>query len=308
MQASKIRSNRKTSRWSLGDPEETTNLPGLLDARSSFHQGHNNLGRVTSRKHSLGSLQDASFGAQRRAGNHPTSIGMVPASKSNKSFPERPLSGHFALREQAGKLTEEVSHPPPRPSLTLYQLGLTTMSCLSLELRLRHCRKQCDNLLDKASARTRQTTTTTTTTTTPTTNNNNNNNNNNDDNNDNNNNTTSQRSSLQSLDQNKESQESGLNSFDLDNDNPETELSSSDLDMSSLATKSFSLGTLGQPMMAIGFSLGSLTQDSQKGERAGTLWDPSLEMDRDSFGKQKPKKKVSFDEVTLEAYKAECQQ
>ena len=116
MQASKIRSDRKTSRWSLGDPEETTNLPGLLDARSSFHQGHNNLGRVSSRKHSLGSLQDASFGAQRRAGNHPTSIGMVPASKSNKSFPERPLSGHFALREQAGKLRREV---PPSPQTQL---------------------------------------------------------------------------------------------------------------------------------------------------------------------------------------------
>ena len=119
-----------------------------------------------------------------------------------------------------------------------------------------------------------------------------------------------------------------MNSFDLDNDNPETELSSSDLDTSSLgsfdplgyAESSFSsqdqqeatysldkqcLGTLGQPMMAIGFSLGSLTQDSQKGEKAGTIWDPSLAMDRDSFNK-KQKKKVRFSEATLEAYKARC--
>ena len=222
-----------------------------------------------------------------------------------------------------------MSHPPPNPSLTLYQLGLVTMRCLSLELRSRHCKKQCESLLTEASAREWQTTPTTTTTTTTTTNNdNNNNNNNNDANNDNDNNTNSQRSSLQSLDQKKESQESGLNSFDLDNDNPETELSSSDLDMSSLgsfdplgyAESSFSsqdqqeatqsldnhcLGTLGQPMMAIGFSLGSLTQDSQKGEKAGTLWDPSLEMDRDSFNK-KQKKKVRFSEATLEAYKARC--
>ena len=57
--------------------------------------------------------------------------------------------------------------------------------------------------------------------------------------------------------------------------------------------------------MAIGFSLGSLTQNSPEGEKAGTTWDPSLEMDRDSFNK-KQKKKVRFSEATLEAYKARC--
>ena len=141
------------------------------------------------------------------------------------------------------------------------------------------------------------------------TNNNNNNNNNSDDNNDNNNNTTSQRSNLQSLDQSIRRQETGLNSFDLDIENPESSFGS-DLDRESLDSfastgEATSLPNLGTTM-AIGFSLGSLTQDNQIGEQAGTHWDPSLELGRDSFGRQKPKKKVSFDEATLAAYKATC--
>ena len=94
--------------------------PCQVDARSSFHQGHNNLGGVSSRKHSLSSLQDASFKAQRLARNCPTTIGAVPASKSNKSLPERPLSGHFALKERAGKLSRRKCPTlPPSPQLDL---------------------------------------------------------------------------------------------------------------------------------------------------------------------------------------------
>ena len=36
---------------------------------------------------------------------------------------------------------------------------------------------------------------------------------------------------------------------------------------------------------------------------AGTTWDPSLGMDRDSFDKMKQEKKVTFSKETLEAYK-----
>ena len=62
--------------------------------------------------------------------------------------------------------------------------------------------------------------------------------------------------------------------------------------------------------MTIGFSLGSLIQqeqDGQKGMIAGTTWDPSLGMSRDSFDKMKQKKKVTFSKETLEAYKTKQQ-
>ena len=55
--------------------------------------------------------------------------------------------------------------------------------------------------------------------------------------------------------------------------------------------------------MTIGFSLGSLTQNNQKGMIAGTAWDPSLGMDRDSFDTMKQKKKATFSKETLGAYK-----
>ena len=111
-----------------------------------------------------------------------------------------------------------------------------------------------------------------------------------------------------------------MNSFDLDSENPESSFGS-DLDRESLDSfasigetgfsspdhhgEASSLPNLGKTM-AIGFSLGSLTQDSQEGEKAGTTWDPSLGMDRDSFYK-KQKRKVTFSQETLEAYKAKCQ-
>ena len=125
-----------------------------------------------------------------------------------------------------------------------------------------------------------------------TTKNNTNNNNNNNDN-----------------DNNKNSQESSLRSLDLDNANPESSPSGSEQDLDRLSFDSFaptvksgfsssdqqgeasSLTNLGEQMMTIGFSLGSLTQTNQKGI-----------MDRDSFGKMKPKKKVTFSKETLAAY------
>ena len=112
-----------------------------------------------------------------------------------------------------------------------------------------------------------------------------------------------------------------MNSFDLDNENPESSFGS-DLDrlsLESVATtgetgfsssdhhgEASSLTTLGETM-TIGFSLGSLTQNNQEGTIAGTTWDPSLGMDRDSFDKKKQKKKVTFSQETLEAYNARSQ-
>ena len=110
-----------------------------------------------------------------------------------------------------------------------------------------------------------------------------------------------------------------MNSFDLDTENPE---SSFDSDLERLSLDSFAQDgetgfsssdhhceapslTIGKTM-AIGFSLGSLTQNNQEGKIAGTTWDPSLGMDRDSFYK-KQKRKVTFSQETLEAYKARSQ-
>ena len=233
----------------------------------------------------------------------PGTNGTALASKG--SLAERPHLEQFALGEEARpKLPRRNVPPSPQPQLDLVSAWACEHAMSQLRAEIMTLQEAVRDLADRSFSKSKADNTNNNNNDTNT-NTNNNNNNNNDANNDNDNNTNSQRSSLQSLDQNKESQESGLNSFDLDNDNPETELSSSDLDMSSLGTQSFSLEPLGQPMMAIGFSLGSLTQDSQQGERAGTLWDPSLEMDRDSFNK-KQKKKVRFSEATLEAYKARC--
>ena len=212
-------------------------------------------------------------------------LGWFQLTRAKEACPSDLFLGILPLESKPDSLAE-MSHPPPSlASLTLYQLGLVAMNFLSLELRLRHCRKQCDSLLDKASARRcqhnnnnnnnkhqhRHHNT-----------NNNNNNNNNDDNNDNDNNTNQQESSLQSLDQNKASQESSLNSFDLDNENPESSFGS-DLDRSSLDSfaqdgetgfsssdhqgEAPSLTNLGTTM-TIGFSLGSLTQNNQEGNGA----------------------------------------
>ena len=111
-----------------------------------------------------------------------------------------------------------------------------------------------------------------------------------------------------------------MTSFDLDNDNPESSFGS-DLDRLSLDSfaqdgeTGFSSSdhhceapslTIGKTM-TIGFSLGSLNQRNQEGMIAGTTWDPSLGMDRDSFDKKKHKKRVTFSQETLEAYKARSQ-
>ena len=97
-----------------------------------------------------------------------------------------------------------------------------------------------------------------------------------------------------------------MNSFDLDSENPESSFGS---DLETLSLESFAQdGETGfsssdhhceapsltmNKTMAIGFSLGSLTQNTLEGNKQG-----------DSFGRQKPKKKVTFNQETLAAYEA----
>ena len=70
-----------------------------------------------------------------------------------------------------------------------------------------------------------------------------------------------------------------------------------------------SLDNLGHQMMTIGSSLGNLDQkNGQEGMTIGTAWEPSVEQTtRMSFGKTKPKKRVTFDEATLTAYNKQRQ-
>ena len=152
-------------------------------------------------------------------------------------------------------------------------------------------------------------------------NNNNNNNNATDDNSNNNTHNTNHTHNNNNNDNNnKSSRESSLNSLDLDNDNPESE---PDLDTASLGSFSptlgvesssrsldqheanLSLGNLGHKTMTSGLSLGSLIQqqqDDQEGKHIGTAWEPSLEHNKESFERTKPKKGVSFGKVTFAAY------
>ena len=141
-----------------------------------------------------------------------------------------------------------------------------------------------------------------------TTNNTNNNNDNNSDN-----------------DNNKNGQESSLRSLNLDNENPESSLSDSDLDRLSFDSFAHTVETgLAAQTTRRSIKLDHLrrTNDDnrvqlreldpeqpklEKGMIAGTTWDPSLGMDRDSFDKMKQKKKVTFSKETLAAYKSKQQ-
>ena len=111
-----------------------------------------------------------------------------------------------------------------------------------------------------------------------------------------------------------------MNSFDLDKRNPESE---PDLDADSLGSftqtmggessllgldhheANLSLGNLGHKTLAIGLSLGSFSQqnqDGQEGQIVGTAYNTSLDSLRAKLGSTKPRKRVTFAEVTWEAY------
>ena len=324
-----IRSYRKTSLAHSLRATDRAKTPGTIDARSSLHQHNHNLGGAAFRKRSRNSLQDASFRhrAQKQVVSFPTPIGIAPTLQEKRSLSERPLLGHLALGEQTGQLPE---HVPPSPQLE--QLDLVSAWACSHEFsQLRAeiatlqetVRQLAGHSFSKKMAENNNHNNNNIDNNTANNNNNDNNNNNNnnsDNNNDNDNNTNSPESSLQSLDQSKESRESGLNNFDLDNENPESSFGS---DLDRLSLDSFAQdGETGfsssdhrceapsltiDKTMTIGFSLGSLNQRNQEGMIAGTTWDPSLGMDRDSFDKKKHKKRVTFSQETLEAYKARSQ-
>ena len=77
-----------------------------------------------------------------------------------------------------------------------------------------------------------------------------------------------------------------------------------------------SLDNLGHQTMTVASSLGSLDQQDdkessssfdQEGMMLGTTRDPSLETTRTSFGRTKPKKRVTFSKATLAAYNEKTQ-
>ena len=288
----------------------TKNFPGASNARSRLQLPQDNLGGAAYRKRSNKNLRDAGFRAQKRAESFPHLDGIAPASKGKKNLSELPPFGHFALEEQT---RHKLQHVPPPTQLE--QLDLA-----QLRAEITHLQKIVQQLAGQSFSK-QKAENNNNTTHNHNIDNNNTNNNNDNNNNDNDNNINSPESSLRSLDHSKESRESGLNSFDLDNENPESSFGS---DLDRLSFDSFapagetgfsssdhhgeasSLTTLGETM-TIGFSLGSFTQRNQKGMIAGTTWDPSLGMDRDSFDEKKQKKKVTFSKETLEAYKTRSQ-
>ena len=297
-------------------------LPCQPDARSSFQHPQNNLGlrRGAGRvdqpsKNSLGT----GFPAQKLAVSLPA-YRFAPAYSQNnpkESLSERTPLSQRGSEEQTG---QKLQKDPPPTQLDSDKLELKHMMLQLLEAIANlhqavhslgaelatNCAKHSDDNKNNNNNNHNNNTSDDNNNNNITTNNSNHTNNNNNNNNDNN---------------NKSSRESSLNSLDLDNDNPESE---PDLDEVSLGSFSpilggessfgsldhheanLSLANLGQQMMTIGSSLGSLiqqSQDGQEGQIVGTAWEPSLDSLRAKLGSKKPRRRVTFGEVTWEAYK-----
>ena len=291
---------------SLSAPEPPINLPGRLEANSSLHHPQHNLGRGSCRvgKSSIGSLQEASLQAQKLAESFPSTIGIAPALATGKeSLSEQTPLKHLASEEGTRQKLQEQVPPPTQLRHMMLQLrdAIATLYQVVHSLAAELAKdedERIQNTQPKRQQRQQHHHDNNNNTTNHTTNNNNNNDN----------------------DNNKSSRESGLNSLDLDNDNPESE---PDLDETSLVSfnpamgvesslgsldqqeADLSLDNLGHQTMTVGSSLGSLDQkNGQEGMTIGTAWEPSLEQTtRMSFGKTKPKKRVTFSKATLAAYK-----
>ena len=295
---------------SLRAPEPPIILPGVLDDHSSLHHP-NNLGNkpgVACRvdRQSRGSLQEASLPAQKLAESFPVLDRTAPALHG-KSL-TRSLSEPTPLRQLAfeeGTRQKLQQHDPPPTQLRYVVSQLRAELCT-----LQHVVRQLAELQSVACSKTRDNIELEETSAHNQTNNNNSDNNNNNNNNNN--------------DHNTNIQESSLGSLDLDDDNPESSLSGSepDLDESSLASfdpngdEASSLDNLGHQTMTVASSLGSLDQQEdkessssfdQEGMMLGTIRDPSLETTRTSFGKTKPKRRVTFSKATLAAYNEKTQ-
>ena len=300
-------------------------LPCQPDARSSFQHPQNNLGlrRGAGRvdqpsKNSLGT----GFPAQKLAVSLPAHR-LAPASSQinpKESLSERTPLSQLGSEEQTGQKLQK-DPPPTQLDSDKLELERVMLQLLDAIANLHQAVHSLEAELARGDDDRKQ-------------NNNNNNNNSNNSNNTNNNNTTddnnnshhhnnhtNNNNSNNNNNNNKNSRESGLHSFDLDNDNPESE---PDLDSESLGSFSptlggessllgldhheanLSLGNLGHKMMTIGLSLGSLIQqkqDGQEGQIVGTAWEPSLDSLRAKLGSKKPRRRVTFGEVTWEAYK-----
>ena len=129
-----IRNNRprETSPvYSLRASARPTILPGPGDARASLHQPRSNMGRGTCRvgKSSLGSLQEASFLAQKLAASFPDHR-TAPASTQKsprESLSENAPPKHFAFEEKT-KQKFYPEHPPTQLRDMMFQLDGVTMA------------------------------------------------------------------------------------------------------------------------------------------------------------------------------------
>ena len=291
-----------------GPPTCRYTYPAESKPPQAWHQPQSTRARGAFRKPSLGSLQEASFPqAQEQEKLLPESTPLCQFdSEEQTSLAATNLPWRQALGGKSSRTVQEV--PPPTQldsdKLELKHMMLQLLDAIanlhqavhSLGAELAtNCAKHSDNKNNNN--------TTTTDDNNNTTNNNHTHNNSN--NSDNNN--------------NKSSRESSLNSLDLDNDNPESE---PDLDTISLGgfnptlgvesssssldqhEANLSLANLGHKTMVIGLSLGSLIQqqDDQEGKHIGTAWEPSLDYNKESFERTRPKKRVSFGKATFAAY------
>ena len=131
---------------SLGASETPTNLPGVLDARSSLHRpdnlGNNRPG-VACRvgRHSKGSLQKASFQAQEQAESFTVLDRTAPASKGKslrRSLSEPTPLKHFAFEEGTRQKLQQ--HVPPPTQLWHVVLQLRA-EIITLQHVVRHLAK-----------------------------------------------------------------------------------------------------------------------------------------------------------------------
>ena len=114
---------------SLRASETPITLPGVLDARSSLHHPQHNLDnlRVAYRvdKHSRGSLQKASFQAQKQAVSFPVQDRIAPALQSKsltRSLSEPTPLRHFAFEESTRQQLQQHVPPPTQLWHVVFQL------------------------------------------------------------------------------------------------------------------------------------------------------------------------------------------
>ena len=144
---------RKTSPLQrLGATEEPTTLPGSFDARSSLQQPQHNLGRGSCRvgRSSIGSLQEASKQAQKRAVSFPFSNGTAPALLRRSLSERTPLRQLCAFEERTGQKLQNQDQDPPPTQLEHMMLQLSdaiaTLRQVAIHLAELTCSQSRDSL------------------------------------------------------------------------------------------------------------------------------------------------------------------